>query len=130
MSLFQTRYRTYYSMLCITGLWPFDDSTFAKIQRVAFVIITLFYLSFQVTNNALILYCTFDLYLCIFCGMFAYERFGYLLYVRLNFPSLFQFQSDNLFSFSAFGIPIVWRFVCGLLSLEKGMHVLLQRIPI
>ncbi|XP_043263800.1 uncharacterized protein LOC122404016 [Colletes gigas] len=39
MDVFQTELGTYYNILCITGLWPFNDSPFAKIQRTIFGII-------------------------------------------------------------------------------------------
>ncbi|XP_054009150.1 uncharacterized protein LOC128892641 isoform X2 [Hylaeus anthracinus] len=41
MDQFQRQYSTYYFLLCITGLWPFDNSVLVKVQRIIFASIIL-----------------------------------------------------------------------------------------
>ncbi|XP_076175244.1 uncharacterized protein LOC143150682 [Ptiloglossa arizonensis] len=49
MDVFRREYNTYYSLLCITGLWPFDNSIFTNVQRVIFCLIPLSCIVVQVT---------------------------------------------------------------------------------
>ncbi|KZC09912.1 hypothetical protein WN55_00558 [Dufourea novaeangliae] len=49
MDVFQRNYNMYYNVLCITGLWPFDDSLPSKIQRVVISVLTLWCIGVQVT---------------------------------------------------------------------------------
>ncbi|XP_076226759.1 uncharacterized protein LOC143174887 isoform X3 [Nomia melanderi] len=50
MVSFQKNYGIYYSMLCITGLWPFYQSTLSKIQRTFYSVCTLCCIVVQVSS--------------------------------------------------------------------------------
>ncbi|XP_054013879.1 uncharacterized protein LOC128895374 [Hylaeus anthracinus] len=39
MDVFQREYNTYYSLLCILGLWPYNNSILVKVQRTVFIFI-------------------------------------------------------------------------------------------
>ncbi|XP_076228040.1 uncharacterized protein LOC116434616 isoform X1 [Nomia melanderi] len=41
MDMFRKNYRAYYSVMYITGLWPYDNSIVTKIKRVGFCVLTL-----------------------------------------------------------------------------------------
>ncbi|XP_076228221.1 uncharacterized protein LOC143175074 isoform X3 [Nomia melanderi] len=41
MDVFQKNYRAYYSVMYITGLWPYDNSIVTKIKRVGFCVLAL-----------------------------------------------------------------------------------------
>ncbi|XP_076226750.1 uncharacterized protein LOC143174883 isoform X2 [Nomia melanderi] len=41
MDVFQQNYGVYYSLMCVTGLWPFSQSTLMKIQRICFCLFIL-----------------------------------------------------------------------------------------
>ncbi|XP_076656420.1 uncharacterized protein LOC143361048 isoform X2 [Halictus rubicundus] len=88
MDLFRQKYSTYYNVLYVTGLWPYNQSLFAKILRIVFPVLTVCCIAIQVRTLRLI---ELSLYNVVLTLSYAFPMLLFLLrYVGfvVNFPVL------------------------------------------
>ncbi|XP_078039496.1 uncharacterized protein LOC144471383 [Augochlora pura] len=50
MDALRKNFSAYYSVLCLTGLWPYSDSLFEKIRRIAFCLLVLWCIVIQISS--------------------------------------------------------------------------------
>ncbi|XP_076378723.1 uncharacterized protein LOC143259586 isoform X9 [Megalopta genalis] len=54
MDVFRKNYSTYYSILSLAGLWPYDESLIGKLQRVVLSLLTLLCIVIQISTLKLV----------------------------------------------------------------------------
>ncbi|XP_076656410.1 uncharacterized protein LOC143361045 isoform X2 [Halictus rubicundus] len=54
MDMFRKNYNTYYNVLCITGLWPYDHTFLKKVQRVGYALLTVCCIVIQASTLRLV----------------------------------------------------------------------------
>ncbi|XP_076646288.1 uncharacterized protein LOC143355395 isoform X1 [Halictus rubicundus] len=95
MEVFQGNYKIYHSVMCLSGLWPYDNSILTRIHRIAF---TLFLLGCMVTQVMTIKNIKMSLNETI--GMISFGAQLLLYFIRyfttiLTFPTT-KYVLDNM----------------------------------